>query len=1265
MSSPVRDLVFISYSPGDPPKWPDLVRLFLSPRVPPENVWCDAFVPVGNGWERKSGQALARASVGVLLVNQSFINSEFIHRIELPDLRKAAELDLLTLVGIPISSCDYKFARLPELQWAFPPDQPLDLLPEPELNRALVEISRKIHDAQTARTKDIPTEPEISTHVTRTRSIRRKAVAKGPPGALHGVPDLPPHYLPRPEDLQRLKQVLLRGGEPAGGFTTAAPFGITGPAGAGKSVLAAALAADEEVRRFFTHGIFWMPPGHYADSLRLQRALLNLAGEKASILSLEEGRARVRRAFAQRICLVVLDGIGGGDFLRVLDALGSQSRILMTLDPASLPPAGVRTEPAGPLSDRLCIELLARWADLKATDLPGTAGQVAYECGRLPLALSVAGARAREGLAWDEVLDALEDGRREFLDHEYASVFGLLRMSTDALPAEERQRYLELTVFPPDVHIPDTVVLRLWQSTAGMEGAAGTALLERLGEKALLQRSTKEHRRAIAFHDLQRDFLRIHAEDLPILHEQLLRAFAENLPHTARGTPAWWMLPRVEVYPWVHLVRHLAASGRYDELRGLLLSFSWLEAKLHFVGIEELLSDFQTFSGDQDVTLLAEALRISARVLASRPDQLRSQLIGRLQRTKRPRIQALLEDAAAGAPHPWLRPVTASLREPMSSLRLTLGGHSGTVTAVAATQDGQFAVSASSDYTLRVWNLESGREVWSREGHTGEVTALAVTLDGRYAVSGGKDSVLKVWEMESGREIQILEGHAGWVTAVTIRSDGRQAVSGSSDHTLRAWDLESGITVRELVGHAASVIAVMLTDDESQVVSGDLHGTVKVWDLESGREVQSIPESTGLLSVMAVTDDGRRAVTGSSDGTLKVWDLETGGVRTLEGHTGWVRALTTMALLDDEGQARQYAVSGAVDGTLLVWDLETGHRVQTLMGHTNWVTAVTTTREGSHVISGSADRTLRLWEREVRTLVGHKRHVAGVAITPDGRHAVSASWDGLLKVWELQSGRELGILEGHTDAVETVAISPGGSYVASGSADRTIRVWDLETGRVLRMLTGHRGSVTAVAVPPNARYVVSGSADQTVRVWDLATGREIRTLSGHAGRVTAVALTPDGRWIVSASWDGRLKVWELESGRELWTLEGHTGAVETVTISSDGNHAFSWSADQTIRRWDLEKGCELRTLAGHEYAGAAVAISRDGLLAISGSADRTIDVRAVELDRTIASFTADKPIRCCAIAPVGGTIVAGGDDGELHLLRLEAPDTAPASDGDG
>ena len=286
--------------------------------------------------------------------------------------------------------------------------------------------------------------------------------------------------------------------------------------------------------------------------------------------------------------------------------------------------------------------------------------------------------------------------------------------------------------------------------------------------------------------------------------------------------------------------------------------------------------------------------------------------------------------------------------------------------------------------------------------------------------------------------------------------------------------------------------------------------------------------------------------------------------------------------------------------------------LKTLNGHSYPITSVAYSPDGTKIISGSWDNTIKILDANtgecLKTLEGHSNVVRSVAYSPDGRKIISGSTDKTIKIWNANRGKYLQTLEGHSDRVYSVAYSPDGKRIISGSQDKTVKIWDANTGECLKTLAGHSYWVYSVAYSPDGTKIISGSLDGTIKIWDVNTGACLQTLEGYLPQVISVAFSPDGTKIISGSVDNTIKIWDANIGQCLKTLEGHTNSVISVAYSPDGTKIISGSYDKTIKIWDANTGECLQTLEGHPEIVNSVAFSPDSTKIISGSNDKTVKI---------------------------------------------------------
>jgi WD40 repeat protein len=549
-------------------------------------------------------------------------------------------------------------------------------------------------------------------------------------------------------------------------------------------------------------------------------------------------------------------------------------------------------------------------------------------------------------------------------------------------------------------------------------------------------------------------------------------------------------------------------------------------------------------------------------------------------------------------------------------------GHSNWIRSVAFSPDGRFALSGSDDKTLKLWDINAGKEIKTFYGHLTEVRTVALSFDGRFALSGSGDNTLKLWDIKTGKEIRTFSGHSLYLNSVAFSPDGRFVLSGSLDTTMKLWDAATGKEVRTFAGHSEPLNSVAFSPDGRFVLSGSLDKTMKLWDAATGKEVRTFSGHSKRLTSVAFSPDGNLALSGSEDNTMKLWDTSTGReIRTFSGHSYYVQSVA----FSPDGR---FALSGSYDKTMKLWEISTGREIRTFAGYKDeWVQSVAFSPDGRFALSGSIDHTLQLWDatngKKIRTFTGHSRWVQSVAFSPDGRFALSGSEDNTLKLWDISTGKEIKTFTGHKNFVESVTFSPDGRFALSGSADHTLKLWDIATGKEIRTLKGHSSTVKSVAFGPDGRSAISaGSSDYTIKLWDIEAGKEIRTLAGppSSNWVHSVAFSPDGRYALASQDYNILKLWDISAGKEIRTFTGHLSRVTSTAFSPNGKFALSGSYDNTIRLWDINTGKSIRTFVGHSQNVLSVAFSPDGRFVLSGSSDGTIKLWNTNTAEEIATL---------------------------------------------
>ncbi|KAE8158784.1 WD40 repeat-like protein [Aspergillus tamarii] len=215
-------------------------------------------------------------------------------------------------------------------------------------------------------------------------------------------------------------------------------------------------------------------------------------------------------------------------------------------------------------------------------------------------------------------------------------------------------------------------------------------------------------------------------------------------------------------------------------------------------------------------------------------------------------------------------------------LRGTLEGHNGWVTSLATSlENPNMLLSGSRDKTLIIWNLTRDEQAYgypkrSLEGHSHIVSDCVISSDGAYALSASWDKSLRLWELATGETTRTFVGHTNDVLSVSFSADNRQIVSASRDRSIKLWNTlgDCKFTITDK-GHTDWVSCVRFSPNPQNpvIVSAGWDKLVKVWELASCRLQTDHIGHSGYINTVTISPDGSLCASGGKDGTTMLWDL--------------------------------------------------------------------------------------------------------------------------------------------------------------------------------------------------------------------------------------------------------------------------------------------------------------------------------------------------------------------------------------------------------
>lgn len=453
-------------------------------------------------------------------------------------------------------------------------------------------------------------------------------------------------------------------------------------------------------------------------------------------------------------------------------------------------------------------------------------------------------------------------------------------------------------------------------------------------------------------------------------------------------------------------------------------------------------------------------------------------------------------------------------------------------------------------------------------------------------VAGFSDGLFGLYEMPDLNNIHKLSISQNDIDFVTINTTGEWLAFGASKlGQLLVWEWQSESYILKQQGHLDSMNSLVYSPDGKRIITTADDGKIKVWDVESGFCIVTFTEHTSGVTACEFAKKGNVLFTSSLDGSIRAWDLIR--YRNFRTFTAPTRLSFSCMAVDPSGEV---VVAGSLDSfDIHIWSVQTGQLLDRLAGHEGPVSALAFAPNGSSLVSGSWDRTARIWSIFSRTQTSEplqlQSDIIDVAIRPDSLQLAVSTLDGQLTFWTMSEAEQVAGLDGRRDvsggrkmsdrrtaanvsgtkSFNSIRYSTDGSCLLAGGNSKYICLYSVNTMVLLKKFTvsvnlSLDGTQEFLSSKLLTEAGPQGELDEMGEESDRKNRVDKRVPGSRRGgdpserkrnaevRVTGLAFSPTGTSFCAASTEGLL-VYSLDNTVQFDPLDLHMEITPASTLA--------------------------------------------------------------------------------------------------------------------
>lgn len=529
--------------------------------------------------------------------------------------------------------------------------------------------------------------------------------------------------------------------------------------------------------------------------------------------------------------------------------------------------------------------------------------------------------------------------------------------------------------------------------------------------------------------------------------------------------------------------------------------------------------------------------------------------------------------------------------------------------AVAVNPSGTRVASGGWDYSLRVWNLDTGQPLLESYDHQAGVGAVAFSPDGATLASAGDDLSIRLWDADKLSIRAVVSGIPARVYALAFSPDSTLLAGTDDAGTVHLWDVAAGAEVAALAGHTTTARALAFLPDGTLVSADDI-GHIILWDVAARAQITTLQNFEIPVQDMALAPDGLL--------------LTVGGDEILRGRTlpesapAFERVNTPRHPLQAVAAAPGGIVATASAQEISIWD--PGHQepvsrlwmpdravstafstdgrtlaLGTTDGHVTFYDADSLAPRGAlqlgrgtpialvfladgRLVAGMEDGTLvvigPLGDHVIAEWPVHQGAVSGLANPEDGANLViSVSRDATIAFTNVLTGEGTERERGDNAVFNSLAVDPANRRLVTASDAGVLTTFEIGNRRPrngTKLKLDNDVIPLAVALSEDGQTLAVGASDGAVRFVILPALTLETVLPAFFGPVTGLVYAPDGSWLAAVSYDLSLRLIDSETRAVIFEAQAHTDSILGLAVNPSATRIVTVGEDGVARVWAVQ-----------------------------------------------------------------------------------------------